>query len=171
MDTMSASMLVIGSGRRDCGHDSLGPRVADRVAELDLPNVDVVVEESPSLDLVDVLAERARQDPLRLLVIVDAALADLDNPVGTWLRIDYRKEPELLRGRGRLGTHAQSIPEILELGAKLEALPETVWVYAGFGDGFEPTSSTPEVTTELAAVLADVVACDVCRFMASPPGL
>jgi hypothetical protein len=100
-------------------------------------------------------------------VVVDAALADLDNPVGTWLRIDYHRDPEALRGHGGQGTHAQSIPAILALGQKLGVLPGKVWVYAGFGDGFERGPSTPEVTTELASVLADVVACDVCRFMAS----
>jgi hypothetical protein len=42
-----------------------------------------------------------------------------------------------------------------------------VWVYAGFGDGFEVGPSTPEVTIELASVMADVVACDVCRFISS----
>ena len=163
---MAASVLVIGCGRRDCGHDALGPRVVERVAELSLPKVETLIEEAPSVDLVDVLAERAKGEAVRLLVVVDAALANLDNPVGTWLRIDYRRQPEALRGRGDRGTHAQSIPEALELAGTLGALPAYVWVYAGFGDGFEVGPSTPEVTIELASVMADVVACDVCRFIA-----
>jgi hypothetical protein len=136
------------------------------VAELSLPKVETLMEEIPSVDLVDVLVERAKGDAVRLLVIVDAALADLDNPIGTWLRIDYRRQPEALRGRGDRGTHAQSILEMLELAGTLGALPSQVWVYAGFGDGFEVGPSTPEVTIELSSVMADVVACDVCRFIA-----
>jgi hydrogenase maturation protease len=164
---MAASVLVIGCGRRDCGHDGLGPRVAEVVSALNLPQVEVLAEEAPSVDLVEVLNEAAEAGRPSLLVIVDAALADLDHPVGTWLRIDYRETPDALRARGNRGTHAISIPEILEMARRLGVLPPKVWVYAGFGDGFEAGLLTPEVTIELASVMADVVAHDVCRFMAA----
>ncbi len=166
-ETMSAPVLVIGCGRRDYGHDSLGPLVADRVALLDLPGVEVRAEEAPSVDLVDSLGERAAADPVRALVIVDAAEAGLENPIGTWLRLDYHQVSLCLRSRGSGGTHELGIPKILELARTLGVLPATVWVYAGFGHGFEFSSHTSEVTTELAAVLADVVAHDVCKLLAA----
>ena len=169
-DEMAAPVLVVGCGRRDCGHDALGPQVADRIASLDLPGVSLLIEETPSVDLVDLLGERASTNPLRLLVIVDAASASLENPIGTWIRIDYHQQPEALCSRVPVGTHQFGVPEILELGRTLKVLPSQVWIYAGFGEGFELSSSTPEVTLELAGVLADVVACDVCRFLAAEQG-
>lgn len=162
---MAASAIVIACGRRDCGHDALGPLVAERLEELHLPGVVVRVEEEPSVEVVDLFGDPQRGDAVELLVIVDAGRADHNNPVGTWLRIDYATEPDSLVCRGEMGTHAISVPEILKLARTLGVLPPTVWVYAGFGDGFEPGASTPEVTSELASVLSDVVACDVCRYL------
>ena len=109
---MAAPVVVIGCGRRDFGDDALGALVADRLAELQLPEVDVWVEESPAVDLLDRL--KWTDGGNGLLVIVDAALAGPGAPAGTWTRIDYRRQPKALRGRMSASTHSPHCMQISE---------------------------------------------------------
>ena len=164
---MTAPVVVIGCGRRDCGDDAVGTLVAERLVDLQPAGVEVWIEETPAVDLLDRLGEPGRKETTRLLIFVDAALARSRTAAGAWRRIDYRRHSKALADRMPASTHSLSVPEILKLGDALEVLPATVWIYAVFGDRFELGQPVSPAARELAVRVAKAVAHDIRAFLAA----
>jgi len=115
------------------------------------------------VDLLDTLADRS----CPALVFLDAARASVEAAAGTWQRIDYHRQPELLaRQKAPLNTHALGIADILELGLTLGVLPPVVWVYAAFGKQFECGAALSDECQPLVTRVADAVEGDLQAFFA-----
>ena len=106
--------LVVGIGNGDRGDDAIGPLVAERVAGLGLPGVEVVVRDEP-LSLVEHLV--GRED----VVVVDAARAG-SGPPGTVHVLRVGPAP-LRAGVPAVGSHGLGVLEALELARALDRLP------------------------------------------------
>ncbi|MCP4246022.1 MAG: hydrogenase maturation protease [bacterium] len=154
-------VLIVGCGRRDCGDDALGILIAERLVEMRLPGVEVCLEEAPDVGLLDRLQPAGPGDAPRALIFVDAALAAPEHPVGTWRKIDYRRDSDMLLSRAPAGTHALSIAEILGLADALGVLPQTVWVYAVFGEQFELASTPSATALGLVSEIVEAIGNDV----------
>lgn len=108
------SSLVVGIGNASRGDDGIGPLVAERVAGLRLPDVDVVVHDEP-LALLEHLA--GHDD----VVVVDAARSGGADP-GTVHVVRVGSAP--LRSNGAaLGSHGLGVVEAVELARALGRLP------------------------------------------------
>jgi hydrogenase maturation protease len=142
-------VTVVGCGRCDRGDDGVGLRIAEALAERDLPGTRVVLSETPGVDL---LTEMPGAD---LFVIVDAARATDHHPTGSWERIDYRSfSGSLVLDRGR-SSHGMSIADALALAEQLGELPRRVRIYALFGERFDLGS---ELSAEAHAAIPEVIA-------------
>ncbi len=128
---MPPPIRIVGCGRRSMGDDQAGLLVAERLWQMHLPRAEVVVDEAPGSELAGGLSEE-----VELLVVVDAALADAVHAAGSFERIDYRSNPQIIKSRTRADTHSLSVATGLELAETLGLLPKTVWVYAIFGKDF-----------------------------------
>ena len=107
--------LVVGIGNTSRGDDGIGPLVAERVAGLRLPDVDVVVHDEP-LALLEHLA--GHDD----VVVVDAARSGGGADPGTVHVVRVGSVP--LRGNGAaLGSHGLGVVEAVELARALGRLP------------------------------------------------
>jgi hydrogenase maturation protease len=137
--------LVVGIGNRTRGDDGVGPYVAERVAALHLPGVEVVVEADP-LELLDLL------DKPGALVVLDA-VAPRGEPgrVTVW-PVDELPGP---RGSGQpSGTHGLGVLETLALARALGRLRARVVVV-----GVEAASDQPgaAISSAVRAGLDDAV--------------
>ena len=132
--------LVVGIGNPWRGDDGAGPEVAARVAELDLPDVQVVVQEHP-LGLLEHLAAHDE------VVVVDAA--QQGGPAGgvyVWL---VGLEP-LPRHRNAVGSHALGVGEVVELARALGRLPRRLTLVGVEAESFRAGAPlSPAVRTHL----------------------
>lgn len=119
--------LVLGIGNRTRGDDGAGPCVAEHVAALGLPGVEVIVEREP-LALVEIL------DSHDVVVIIDAVSAQGDpGRVHVW-PID-----SLPAGRAGppIGSHALGVRDAVELARALGSLPARLTVVGIEAETFE----------------------------------
>jgi hydrogenase maturation protease len=137
--------LVVGIGNRTRGDDAVGPCVAERLAALHLPGVEVIVEAEP-LELLELL------DRPGALVVLDAAA-----PRGEPGRVTVWPVEELpvagMSGHVR-GTHGLGVLETLALARALGRLRARVVVV-----GVEAASDEPgaPLSSNVRARLDDAV--------------
>jgi len=123
---------IVGCGRWSMGDDQAGLVIADRLRRRKIPNAAIVGSEAPGTELPAGLSEA-----VRLLVIIDAAVADERHLPGTFECIRYGGQPEVIASRSRGDTHSLSVDTGLRLAAALELLPKDTWIYAIFGTNFD----------------------------------
>jgi hydrogenase maturation protease len=111
--------LLVGLGSPDRGDDAVGPIVAQRIATLRLPGVQVLEQEDPT-SLIDLWDDRD------LAIVVDAfcsnevpgTLTIMEPGVGGAPLVD-----DAWTGTGRGGTHAFGLAAAVELSRALHRLP------------------------------------------------
>lgn len=109
------SALVVGIGNPSRGDDAIGPLVAARVAQLCLPDVDVVTYDEP-LALVEHLALHEE------VVVVDAARVRHGHPGRVHV---VRVGSAIVRSDVPvLGSHGLGVAEAIELARSLGRLPQ-----------------------------------------------
>lgn len=131
-------MLVLGVGNRTRGDDGAGPCVAEQVAALGLPGVEVVVESEP-LALIELMAGHD------VVVVVDAVSAQGDpGRIHVW-PVDSLP----VRGTGRaIGSHGLGVRDAVELARALGRLPDRLTVVGVEGESFEVGTPVSEPVRE-----------------------
>jgi hydrogenase maturation protease len=120
--------LIIGIGNRYRRDDGLGPTAAQRLAQLNLPNIDVLESEG---DLTSLADEIKKCD---LLVLIDSALGG--KSPGSIHKINpFDREGEVLWEK-RFSTHGMGIMRSLELLNETCGLPEKTVIYGVEGADF-----------------------------------
>ncbi len=109
------SALVVGIGNPSSGDDASGPLVASRVAQLALPDVEVVTHDEP-LALVEHLAQH------RDVIVVDAVRVPHGHP-GRVHVVRVGSAP-VRSGVPALGSHGLGVAEAIELARALDRLPQ-----------------------------------------------
>lgn len=170
---MGDGVLVIGVGNPMCGDDAAGVDVATRLArrlgnavtvELDnrarigsdpepQASACAVPPESPRCTIALAhLGSRALWDVVdgtrrpEMLVIVDAALATNDLPIGSWCKIEYPSEAGQLDEQAFRNTHSLNLRSTLDLARTVGTLPAEVWIYGIAGVEFTlGAAASPEV--------------------------
>ena len=131
-------MLVLGIGNRTRGDDGAGPYVAEHIAALGIPGVEVVVESEP-LALVEIMAGH------EVVVIIDAVSAQGDPG-----RVHVWPVGSLPLGRtGRaIGSHGLGVRDAVELARALGCLPTRLTVVGVEGETFEVGAPVSEPVRE-----------------------
>lgn len=150
------SALVVGLGNLDRGDDGVGPMVAERVRDLRLPDVDVLLEESPA-SLTDLWTDATG------VVVVDAVRGGA--PAGTVTAIDA-VEQRLPSWVGVGGTHGFGVAEAVELARALDRLPARLVVVGveaecfdlGCGLSSAVADAVPRAVDAVVAALAALAA-------------
>lgn len=126
-DRSGRVLRIIGVGNRDRGDDAAGPIVCDRIAELDLVDIETAVVEAGGIDLA------AYWDGDDRVVVVDALPPD-GHP-GRVVTIDALAQP--VRSPASLSTHAVDVGASIELARVLDALPRELTIIGIEAVGFE----------------------------------
>jgi len=88
------------------------------------------------------------------LILIDAALATPQLPVGTCLRLAYPAQEHVLSRTPICNTHAVSLAHALRLAWTLGQLPGEVTLFLLAGDSFEPgTRLSPHLRQPLARLV------------------
>ena len=164
MIPVPAAVRIVGCGWWSMGDDQAGLVVADRLREKNLPRTEVVRDEAPGSELATELSAG-----IGLLIIVDSAPADDQHPPGASVRLDYRKDRDLLLPKARGSTHALSVDLGLELAETLGLLPKDVWIYAIFGRHFERRLGLSPATEAGIAPLVARIERDVRQWLVARP--
>ena len=147
------------------GDDQLGLAVAGLLQQRNLPDTVVTLDENPGIGLVGESEEAAK-----LLIIVDAAVADERRPIGSSVRIDYAQQTNVLAREPKAGAcvnpHTLGVEAGLELAAAMDALPPDVWIYAIFGESFERNLAVTDQAADGIERLADTIERDVLAWTA-----
>lgn len=148
--------LVIGIGNRDRGDDAAGPLVADAVRNATLePSVTTTILEGDLSDL------SLRWDPAQTVIIVDAAVTGA--PLGT-----IHRDIELTAcGTRPISSHGVSLQDAIELGRRLDRMPEELTVVGIEARSFEhfddPGAEVLQAVEVVAAEIIDRLAVRPCR--------
>lgn len=142
---------IVGCGARDRGDDEAGLLAAEALRNLVPPQIEVLQDVAGGANLLDWCRE------VDTLLLIDAALATAQFPVGTSLRIAYPRERQLLANTGIRGTHALSLADALRLAETLGQLPGDVILFLLAGDQFQPgTSLAGALHQPLARLVAQI---------------
>jgi len=125
------SALVVGIGNRLRGDDAVGPEVAARVAQLGLPDVDVVEQDEP-LTLIDLMADHD------VVVVVDAT-GPRGHPGS--VQVCQVGSGRLRRDAPALGSHGLGVAETVELARALGRLPQRLTLVGLEARSFSPGAS------------------------------
>jgi hydrogenase maturation protease len=160
---------LVGCGRSQRRDDQVGLLVAAALADPPLPGTVVTASQAPGADLV------ADLENVELLVIVDAAAATDDFPVGTWRRIAYDTLDRSVSAPGArvasISAHSLGVWDALELGRELGILPADVWVDVVAGSDFGYGAElSPRVQAALPGVIERLRA-DVCAWLTMRPSI
>ena len=140
MNTNSA--CVVGIGNPDCGDDSVGPEVIDR---LENPEPDCVIKLKASGEtagLIEILSAN------KAVILIDA-MAACTEP-GTIHRFDASQDPLPSELFSNYSTHSMGVDQAIEMARVLGDLPDTIIVYGIEGLNFNPGDSmSPEVLNNL----------------------
>ncbi|HEY83904.1 MAG TPA: hydrogenase maturation protease [Chloroflexi bacterium] len=141
--------LIIGLGNPLRGDDGIGARVAQALAEQNLPpNVDVLDGGTQGLGIVNMLEGRQR------VIFVDAA--DVGVAPGQFKRFTL-DEARLLGNDRHLSLHNASLRDALLLAQALDMLPPEVIIFGVQPDTLEWDSTlSPPVEAALPRLLAEV---------------
>jgi hydrogenase maturation protease len=144
---------IVGCGSPDAGDDAIGMVAAQALRERLPPDVDVRTDRTGGANIVEWC------EGVEVLILVDAARATPEFPVGQWrcLRLPTdRKRLQVLPFRT---THLLGLVEALDLACSLGCLPHKVVVFAVIGAQFELGAGlSPAVLGSLPEVLAAVQA-------------
>jgi hydrogenase maturation protease len=125
---------VIGVGNEYRRDDGVGPAVVARLAQLELPQVALIVSDGEPSQLIDAWTDT------ELTVLIDAVLSGHAEPG----RVHRTSLGALPTGAGAASTHGVGIPEAVRLADALDRAPRRLVVYAveaadlGFGVGLSP---------------------------------
>ena len=123
----ASRLVVIGVGNRDRGDDAVGPIVCDRIDELDLPDVEVIVFEGSVLDL-----------PIHWSASDRVIIVDASEPAGKPGRItEVDGLSTRLVAPGQLSTHTIDVGAAIELARALDRLPAELAIIGIEGVEFE----------------------------------
>ena len=157
-----AELLAAQPPMSAAGRATEAPGVEVRTSEA--PGVEVRTSEAPGADLA------AELEGVRLLVVVDAALAGDDFPPGTWRRIDYGRDDARLiarhLARPAVSGHTLGVAEGLELARALGVLPPTVWIYVIAGGDFGYGAALTAPVEAAVSTVADQIRADVAAWQA-----
>ena len=123
---------IVGCGACDRGDDEAGLLAAEALRQLVPPKIEVIKNTAGGALLLDWCQE------VDILVLIDAALATAQFPVGASLRIVFPDERHLLATIRIPGTHAFSLADALRLAETLGQLPGEVIMFLLAGDQFQP---------------------------------
>lgn len=146
------STIIVGIGNRVLSDDSVGIKVADRVAHALRSRPDIVTYElwGGGLRLMETLNGHERA------IIIDAIMTEGGKPGSV-----YRLKPSDLRqSRNTYSTHDGGFQEALELGAMLGLnLPPQITIWAIEADDVETYSEnlTPDVERAVPVVVEGVL--------------
>ena len=150
---MQYKTLVIGIGnifRRD---DGIGPIVAGRIKELNLPGTKVVESSGDLTALADEIQKH------RLLIIVDSISSG--GPPGSIYKFEPFKEKISVITGNEFSTHSIGIVKALELLENISGLPERITIYGiegvDFGCGEGLSVSVAKAADELIHLIIEVI--------------
>jgi hydrogenase maturation protease len=115
---------IIGCGSPDGEDDRAGLLAAEALRATLPPEIDVRQDPAGGVNIY------AWCENVDLLVILDAAVAESGFPVGSFRRIDYLAQPNVLQRMQMLSTHVVSVTGALQLAEGIGILPPVVIVYA-----------------------------------------
>lgn len=157
---MTESVLIAGIGSPMRGDDAAGIAIAEALESRFKEPVRVLKWLGDPWTLLSMC------DSVRLLILVDAAQATDAWQPGSARKLRYPQDADVLAKTTLRDLHSADIAHVLEMGAKLNVLPDDVWIYALAGSQFEVGSPiTPEVRLGARALQLRVKA-DVRRYVA-----
>jgi hydrogenase maturation protease len=127
---MPSKFLIIGIGNRDRGDDSVGPKLAEKLAKdaaLRAMNVDILSHSGEGASLMELWQGTEKT------VIVDAMKSKA--PLGRIVRLEATKE-KLAAGAFYYSSHLFSLAEAVELARSLDRLPKELIIYGIEGSNF-----------------------------------
>ena len=154
---------VIGWGSHHCGDDQAGLWAANALRAILPLEVDVRADVAGGANL------HAWCQNVDALVVIDAAEATADLPLGTVRRVDYRAEPRALQTLSSPGTHGIGLVDALSLAERLDVLPQEVFIYAIAAERFEPGDPLSEALRQPLMNLVRSVRSDVLAMLQGEP--
>lgn len=155
---MNNSIIVIGIGNENRSDDGVGIAIADKIKDMNLPNVYVDYECRECSGLID------KWKNADTVILIDAAISR-KVPPGFIHRFDLCKDTLPPTIFTRYSTHAFSIVDTIRLAHSLEQLPPRVIVYAieckSFGRG---KGLTADVTNAV-SIAADKIKNEIHTFL------
>ena len=112
--------VVIGVGNEYRHDDGVGPLVAAKVADRNLPDVRVVISDGEPVSLLEAWAGAD------VAIVVDAVQCEPSTPGRIW----RSTVDSLPGGKGVASSHALGIPDALLLGQALDRVPGRLLVFA-----------------------------------------
>lgn len=140
--------VVIGVGNSFRRDDGVGLAVADEVARLGLPGVQVVTSTGEPSGILDAW------NGAPLAIVVDAARGEGAHPgrIRRW-------QPGQAARAGAVSSHAIGLPDAYALGEALDRLPERLVVLSvDVADTDNGVGLTPAVAVAVSAVVGDILA-------------
>ena len=122
--------LIIGVGNPFRGDDGAGSAVLERLQSVATGRADLMVCTGDPAGLLSEWQGREQ------VILIDACRHDVEQP-GTIFRVDGLGESFPI-GAVSTSSHAFSIADVIELGKQLDALPESLIVYAVVGHDLSP---------------------------------
>lgn len=146
--------LVIGVGNQYRGDDAVGLVVAERLKQLQLPNVSVTLCPGGGLDLMD-----AWQNA-QSVIIVDAVRSN--EVAGSVVRVSH-EDLDRLNNVGTVSSHGFGVVEAVSMATALGILPAKLVIYGIEAQHFEPgTVMSPDVAAavdQVVQIIAEELQC------------
>ena len=140
--TETKQVCVVGIGNPDCGDDSIGPLIIQKLEQDDLQETRLIKVSGETAGLIEIFAGN------KIVILIDA-IAAMSKP-GTIHRFDATGNPLPSEMFSNYSTHSMGVNEAIEKGRALENLPERIIVYGIEGVSFDPGESIcPEVSNHL----------------------
>lgn len=154
------TVLVAALGNPDCGDDSAGALVAQRLAGRLPTGAQLVTRRGDMMSLIGDWAG------FEALICIDAAAAPGAEP-GRVRRLDL-SEGDLPQDLSFTSSHAFGLPEAIALARTLDLAPRTIIVYAIEGRSFDTGGALSPEVEAAATEVADRVAAELRLMLASP---
>ncbi len=140
--------MVIGIGNAFCGDDALGLFVAQRLRELTLPGVTILVQSGEGSALVEAWGNAGQ------VIVVDAISSAADPGTIHRLEVTGQPLPDHFFGRS---THAFGLAGAVELARQLDRLPPSLVIYGVEGKSFDLGAGlSPEVEAAAQGVIQQI---------------
>ncbi|MBZ0304190.1 MAG: hydrogenase maturation protease [Anaerolineae bacterium] len=150
-------MLCIGVGNIYRGDDGVGPYVAQRLQNLQLPGLVACEASGEGTDLI------SRWSDFRCVAVVDAVISGAEP--GALIELDVRAQP-ILSSMFATSTHAFGVAEAVEMARILGQLPEYLRIYGIEGASFEHGCGLTQIVEETADQVVQRIAAEVERLEA-----
>lgn len=129
----TGAVCVVGIGNPDCGDDSAGPEVIDRLEAQEIQGVKTLKASGETAGLIELLGQSEK------VILIDAVAA-VTEP-GTIHRFDAGENPLPSEWFANYSTHSMGVHEAVEMARVLGELPATTIVYGIEGTCFEAGDS------------------------------